>query len=51
MNNNDKWKSLWQPTLNKCFDDGNVVIQNNVHLVVFIRFLKEVIYFIKLCLS
>lgn len=26
MNNDEKWKSLWQPTFNKCFDESKVYL-------------------------
>lgn len=24
MNNDKNWKSIWQPTLNKCFNEGKI---------------------------
>jgi len=26
MNNDEKWKSIWQNTLNKCFNDGELIL-------------------------
>lgn len=39
MNNNEKWKSLWQPMFNNCFDESNVYI-----LILMLFTLKELLY-------
>lgn len=30
INNDQKWKSLWEPALNRCFDEGEIYAILNI---------------------